>query len=210
MAKYKSKPRVIDAEQYNGPRKVDWDGIPPTVRGVHWHRNAFDNCQWPHVVTIQEQIVRIEPGEWIVDEGDGQHFYPISAEKFAEKYQPLTEPKFQCSTPGPNTVLPPSTMIWDLICAHLAGEMSMGFLRGILCPILGWDGNQADAAVFDAVERGSKIAELFVTNPASAAASVLTQAYHAEGTTPGSPESSPLLPTESESPSMGQTDVSGD
>lgn len=42
----------------------------------------------PFVTTIQGNDVPISPGEWVVDEGDGEHFYPIAAEKFELLYRP--------------------------------------------------------------------------------------------------------------------------
>lgn len=94
--KFRIKPEValkeIDAEQWHEGQvvkgvlmestyalKVDDPAIqehyPPTVRH--------------YVVTAQGQNVYIENGEWIVDEGDGVHHYPIKDEIFRAKYEPV-------------------------------------------------------------------------------------------------------------------------
>lgn len=70
MPLFRSKPKVIDAVQY----KECEEALP---RGVH-----KDNGGGRYVETIQGQRVPVKPGEWIVDEGDGKHFYPISDEVF--------------------------------------------------------------------------------------------------------------------------------
>ena len=62
------------------------------------------------------------------------------------------------STPGRHTVIPPDRETWDLICAYLAGELSEGRLRDILCPRNGWRGDEVRAAWYDAVERGTAAA----------------------------------------------------
>jgi hypothetical protein len=56
-------------------------------------------------------------------------------------------------------VFPPSTDVWDLICAYLAEEVSEGFLREILADRCGWTGNETRAAWFDAVERGKALSD---------------------------------------------------
>ena len=57
-------------------------------------------------------------------------------------------------TRSQSTVHPPSTRIYDLICAYLAGEFSEGFLRDMLRDQMGMSGDEVRAMWFDAVERG--------------------------------------------------------
>jgi hypothetical protein len=63
--------------------------------------------------------------------------------------------------PGANTVLPPSTAVYDLICCYLSGEISEGLLRDILGDRLGWSGDEVRAAWADATERGRTIVEAY-------------------------------------------------
>ncbi len=79
MPLFRSKPKIVDAVQFkdatNPPRGVIQEG------GL----NRF------FVVTRQKQSVAVKLGEWIVDEGDGKHFYPIDDDTFKgpKGYDPL-------------------------------------------------------------------------------------------------------------------------
>lgn len=57
------------------------------------------------------------------------------------------------------TVFPPSTRIYDVICAYLAGEISEGFLRDMFASELNFDGDATRAMWFDAVERGKEYSD---------------------------------------------------
>lgn len=78
MPKFRSKQKIIDAEQLVDKAK------PP--RGIR-----VDNGGNLYVETIQGQQVNVKVGEWIVDEGDGVHFYPIADDIFKgpKGYDPL-------------------------------------------------------------------------------------------------------------------------
>ena len=72
--KFKRKPSTpIDAEQY-------LDGQCP--RGVLTEEDGR-----VYVVTIHEQKVYVEIGDWIVAEMDGIHFYPIKEKVFIQLYE---------------------------------------------------------------------------------------------------------------------------
>lgn len=75
--RYMSKPREIDAEQF-----VDVFNPP---RGVKTRESA--GTRYHVVETIQGRFVSVYPGEWIVDEGDGEHFYPIKDDVFRDRYE---------------------------------------------------------------------------------------------------------------------------
>jgi hypothetical protein len=68
---FQKRPIVIDARQFKG-------GPMP---GVY-----FDDSSQAHVVTIHGQECRVVPGDWIVPEPDGVHFYPVKADVFAATY----------------------------------------------------------------------------------------------------------------------------
>lgn len=79
MAKYRKKPIVIEAEQFTG------NGSDPA--GV-WRR-AEDSS--PYVVTIHDQRSYLSPGDWVLPEPDGVHFYPCKPDIFEATYEPVKE-----------------------------------------------------------------------------------------------------------------------
>jgi len=81
MAKFRKKPLVITAEQYTGSG--------PDPAGVFRRpefRRPEDNT--PYVVTIHDQRCYLSPGDWVVPEPDGVHYYPIKPDIFAATYEP--------------------------------------------------------------------------------------------------------------------------
>lgn len=84
MAQYRKKPVVIDAEQffYDGPR----------VRGVFYPDLSADRRTWigdAFVITIHDQRVYLQSGDWIIAEPDGEHYYPVKPDIFAASYEPM-------------------------------------------------------------------------------------------------------------------------
>lgn len=80
MAQFRSKPRTIEAEQFL-PCESEPRGI---CRQAHDYR--------PHVHTMhQNQIVYLELGDWIVQEPDGIHYYPIRDDIFRANYEPVAQ-----------------------------------------------------------------------------------------------------------------------
>lgn len=75
--KYRKKPVVVEAVQFDGVPTND----PPGV----WRR---DSDLSPYVVTIHAQRVYLSPGDWIIPEPDGIHFYPVKPDVFVEMYEP--------------------------------------------------------------------------------------------------------------------------
>ena len=75
MAKYRSKPKVVEAEQWfpNMGRQggVDYDG------------------DMYYVVTIHGQKTLVEEGDWIITEPDGVHHYPCKPDIFEASYEPV-------------------------------------------------------------------------------------------------------------------------
>lgn len=43
-----------------------------------------------YVVTIHGQKAYLEPGDWVVTEPDGEHYYPVKPDIFAVRWEPLT------------------------------------------------------------------------------------------------------------------------
>ena len=96
MAKYRKKPMVIEAEQY-WPGQLPWpQGSPIGVcycheAGTDWAGSNFIAPR-PHLHTIhQGQTVILEPGDWVIPEPDGLHYYPCKSDIFAATYEPVEE-----------------------------------------------------------------------------------------------------------------------
>lgn len=80
MPKYKTKPVIIEAEQYNGE----------PVKGMCDNPRCFINLESSsaHVHTIHNnQPVHVEIGDYIIPEPNGVNFYPCKADIFENKYE---------------------------------------------------------------------------------------------------------------------------
>ncbi len=72
--KFRRRPQTVDAEKF-----ID-ENSPP--RGV-----SFDGKRH-YVRTIQGEKVQVIAGrDWIVDEGDGESFYPIADTVMLDRYE---------------------------------------------------------------------------------------------------------------------------
>lgn len=78
MAKFRRKVTEIEAVQFTDVPAAD----PPGV-----FRREEDGT--PYVVTIHGQRSYLCPGDWILPEPDGVHYYPVQAHIFAENYEPV-------------------------------------------------------------------------------------------------------------------------
>jgi hypothetical protein len=87
--KFKKKPIVIDAEQF-----LEGQPLPVGVcTGERCSSNYSNNTYVaPHVHTAhQNQRVNLQFGDWVVPEPDGEHYYPIKPDIFANTYDPVKE-----------------------------------------------------------------------------------------------------------------------
>ena len=86
MPKFRKKPVVIEAEQWfpgNKAKGVMGDN-PNKLCGCV----MFVGAQSPHVHTIHaNQGVLVEPGDWIIPEPNGKHFYPCKPDIFEATYE---------------------------------------------------------------------------------------------------------------------------
>ncbi len=80
MKKYRKKPVVVEAMQWLGLRP---DGPTPMPPGVYREPSGGRF----YVTTMHLQRVYLEPGDWIIREPDGEHYYPCKAEVFAASYE---------------------------------------------------------------------------------------------------------------------------
>lgn len=82
MSAYRKKPIVVEAAQffYDGP-KVPGVVYPPVSKdGRTYIGDAY-------VVTIHEQGVYLENGDWVITEPDGLHHYPCKPDIFEATYE---------------------------------------------------------------------------------------------------------------------------
>lgn len=87
MPKYRSKPVVVDAEQFFYDR--------PTLRGVYYPNASPDGRTYKgdaFVITAHEQRVYLQNGDWVIAESDGEHYYPCKNDVFRAKYEPADAP----------------------------------------------------------------------------------------------------------------------
>lgn len=75
MAKFQSKPIVIEANKFN---------FNDTIPGVQWTEDSE-----PFVTTIHGNMCYLEDGDWVVQEPDGIHYYPVKPDIFEKRYEPL-------------------------------------------------------------------------------------------------------------------------
>lgn len=90
MSKYRKKPMVVDATQFF------YDGDP--VPGVFYPSKSEDGKTYigdAYVVTIHDQRVYLENGDWIITEPDGEHHYPCKPDIFAKTYTEVTDDVLQ-------------------------------------------------------------------------------------------------------------------
>lgn len=75
-------PTTVEAEQYLGEY----------IRGVCYcdaYTVPSDLHEQPHVHTMHKgQSVGIVPGDWILPESDGEHYYPVKDDVFQRSYMP--------------------------------------------------------------------------------------------------------------------------
>lgn len=72
-------PKIVKALQFTGGDLNTYTGI---VCDSGCHR-----CLLPHVHTIHEgQVVALEIGDWVVQEPDGVHYYPVRDNYFRQHY----------------------------------------------------------------------------------------------------------------------------
>lgn len=90
MAKFRKKPVVIEAEQYRHP-SMQPRGVCFCTQGAPVASEDPSESR-AHVHTIHDgQIVMLEPGDWIIPEPDGEHFYPCKDSIFQATYEPVDD-----------------------------------------------------------------------------------------------------------------------
>jgi hypothetical protein len=83
MGFYRRKPLVVAAQQFLPTSPGPWP------RGVEVSNVQGDNRAY--VTTIHGQRAFVAPGDWIIEERDGMHFYLCKPDIFAATYEAVTE-----------------------------------------------------------------------------------------------------------------------
>jgi hypothetical protein len=99
VPRFMKKPIVVEAEQWFPGKRVvgvwgdEGQEMCPCFRvgGAHNH---------PHVMTAHDQIIRLEPGDWIIPEPDGRGHYPCKPDIFAATYEPVPCGSLTIQSPG--------------------------------------------------------------------------------------------------------------
>ena len=90
--KYRKRPVIVEATQWFPDKEVTGVVLyqpPDAVIGGRGHgEQRFEQDTYYAVTKIHGQVTRIEPGDWIITEPDGQHHYPCKPEIFAVTYEP--------------------------------------------------------------------------------------------------------------------------
>ena len=81
MTQFRKKSVEIDAVQY-----IEYGKL---VKGMCNSQSCYTSGNnEPHVHTIHKgQTVKLEPGDWIIPEPDGKHFYPCKPDIFEATYE---------------------------------------------------------------------------------------------------------------------------
>jgi len=87
MPTYRKKPVDVEMIRWTGE---NLDDVRAFMRPLHATLSAVppsDSGLTFHVVKGQSTCT-IHPGDWVVRERDGSGYYPLSAEDFADGYEP--------------------------------------------------------------------------------------------------------------------------
>ena len=88
--KFRKKPVVIEAEQYNGPESVTTDAAPHPFHGwLDWHviGEGLGLKKAPFIETLEGRM-RVSPGDWIIRGVKGE-LYPCKPDIFDATYEPV-------------------------------------------------------------------------------------------------------------------------
>lgn len=77
--KFMKRPIVVEANQWSGRISE----LPLGARS--------DESGRVYVVTIHNQMAWLEPGDWVIQEPDGERYYPCKPDVFAATYEPVEE-----------------------------------------------------------------------------------------------------------------------
>ena len=86
--KFRKKPVIIEAVQWFPG--IDHPGVNGNDPNLLCGCIMLGGPNKPHIHTIHTgQIVLVEPGDWIISEPDGEHYYPCKPDIFEATYDPV-------------------------------------------------------------------------------------------------------------------------
>jgi hypothetical protein len=89
--KYRSKPKIVEAEQWFPGQFVE--GVTESIyaEGEHFpgEHHETHSAGYGYVTTIHGQPTKVVAGDWIVTEPDGIHHYPIKPDIFEKNYEEI-------------------------------------------------------------------------------------------------------------------------
>jgi hypothetical protein len=81
---FRKKPVVVEASQWF--KEGDHPGVDRYCNRCHAETN--EPLEWTYfVITIHGQVAGVAPGDWIITEPDGKHFYPCKPDIFEATYE---------------------------------------------------------------------------------------------------------------------------
>ena len=95
MPKYRKKPVVIEAEQFNAPTIIRWDDPactvvgwmdPPPPLGVQWIARGKGELEF-YIETLEGKMT-VSDGDWIITGVKGEK-YPCKPDIFEKTYEPV-------------------------------------------------------------------------------------------------------------------------
>lgn len=92
MAKFQSKPIIVEAEQFQGLYHTPW---PP---GVMLEDNSNDLSKERfrfYIITTYGQRIYLVTGDWVIKELDGNGYYSCKPEFFEKRFEPITKSGFR-------------------------------------------------------------------------------------------------------------------
>ena len=85
---YRKKPVIVSAEQWFPGKDVE--GVYcSTIDRYPFVDCVYDLMKAYYVITINNQILYLKSGDWVIEESDGIHHYPCSDDEFKSLYEPV-------------------------------------------------------------------------------------------------------------------------
>lgn len=91
MARYRSKPREVEARQWSPGTLVPGVHVedPSGRKRENYESEGTSASPMRYfVVTIHRQRAYLDPGDYVITEPDGRHHYPVKPAIFEAHYEP--------------------------------------------------------------------------------------------------------------------------
>lgn len=97
MRKFRKRPIIVEAEQWFPDRDIPGVSLytPPDVvifdKSGQGCGTVYPQPAYHVVQTIHGEFARLEPGDWVIREPDGIHYYPCKPDLFTVIYEEVTD-----------------------------------------------------------------------------------------------------------------------